>query len=351
MASFSHPLLIESPISIYDLALTVRVSWQAHSLSTAGSNGTNRVMPRQQMLANGQETDACSGNIAKHHHSMLLAEYMEASKVPLCPACCVRDARRIAALMDRPEYKEAKIEQILQNCGLCDAHGFLVTAKRPKRQEKQKKQGGENGEESENEEAEEQEDIRLRRSKHTLVNFSFALALPDRHAMTQQTYTRIADSKEEGQMLMKMPTRSGDYALQIRYHCVGVGVDTDKWQVAITNQQQRILRHVAILSALRDSLLSPDGAMTATMLPHLTGLQGAVVVRQVGRAPLYSGLVDDFVAHLQALEDETCQVYPFETVESFHSVMNGLIKHSSPAFPAAYQNQMSLEVERDEEHT
>ncbi len=86
-------------------------------------------------------------------------------------------------------------------------------------------------------------------------------------------------------MLMKMPTRSGDYAIIVRYASVGIGVDTDKWRVAIVDEQQRLNRHRAILSTLHDTLLSPDGAMTAAMLPHLTGLQGAIVVRNaVGRA-------------------------------------------------------------------
>ncbi len=92
-------------------------------------------------------------------------------------------------------------------------------------------------------------------------------------------------------MLMKMPTRLGDYAIIVRYASVGIGVDTDKCRVAIVDEQQRLNRHRAILSTLHDTLLSPDGAMTAAMLPHLTGLQGAIVVRNaVGRAPMYSAL-------------------------------------------------------------
>ncbi len=320
--------MIQAPIAIYDLSLNVCVSWQAHSLSNAGTNGSNKLMPRRQLLANRTETDACSGNIAKHHHAILLAEYLEAADIPLCPACALRDARRASALTERPEYKDLTMEEILSMCGLCDAHGFLVTAKRAK-----SKESKETVDEQENEETD-----RLRRSKHTLVDFSFALALPDRHAETSQLYTRVGDTKEEGQMLMKMPSRSGDYALTIRYSSVGVGVDTDKWQVIVRDPEKRRSRHRAILSALRDCLLSPDGAMTATMLPHLTGLQGAIVVRtSVGRAPMFSALCDDFITQLQTLASPTCQVYPFESIASFNELMNDLITHSSPCFPASYQ--------------
>src|SRR6266702_1415610 len=211
--------MLDTPtLAIYELSVNVRVSWQAHSLSNAGTEGSNRLMPRRQLLADGSVTDACSGSIAKHHHAVLLAEYLAASGVPLCPACQQRDGRRAAALVERPEYKNISVEQILRNCGLCDAHGFLVTAKNASSQ-----QGTE---------------ARERNAKHSLVEFSFALGLPGRSQKTMHLFTRSGDSKEEGQMLMKKPTRSGDYALEVRYRSVGVGVDTDKWQVAIVDEQQ-----------------------------------------------------------------------------------------------------------------
>ena len=85
-------------LSIYEMSICARVTWQAHSLSNAGSNGSNRMMPRRQLLADGTETDACSGNIAKHYHAALLAEIFTQIGVHLCPACLVRDGRRAAAL-------------------------------------------------------------------------------------------------------------------------------------------------------------------------------------------------------------------------------------------------------------
>lgn len=311
-------------LAIYELSVNVRVSWQAHSLSNAGTEGSNRLMPRRQMLADGSVTDACSGSIAKHHHAVFLAEYLAASGVPLCPACQQRDERRAAALVERPEYRDISVGQILRGCGLCDAHGFLVTAKNAS-----KEQGTE---------------ARQRLTKHSLVEFSFALGLPERSHETQHLFTRMGDSKEEGQMLMKMPARSGDYALAVRYTSVGIGVDTDRWRVAIEDDGLRLSRHRAILAALRDTLLSPDGAMTATMLPHLTGLRGAIVVRStVGRAPLYSALVQDFVERLSAMGGGSLQVFPFETVDAFHAIMENLLTTSAPSFPASHRAHQQLE--------
>ena len=133
-------------------------------------------------------------------------------------------------------------------------------------------------------------------------------------------------------MIMKIPTRSGAYALCVRYLCAGIGADTERWILCVKNQVEREKRHRAILRALRDSLVSPDGAHVATMLPHLTGLSGAIVVRTgVGRSPLYSALESDFVTRLRAMADETCQVYPFETVDAFYILMNDFIATSLPA--------------------
>ena len=83
---------------IYDMTLCVLVAWQAHSLSNAGSNGSNRLLLRRQLLADKTETDACSGGIAKHHHAALAAEYFAADDTPLCPACRVGGGRPLCLI-------------------------------------------------------------------------------------------------------------------------------------------------------------------------------------------------------------------------------------------------------------
>jgi CRISPR/Cas system-associated protein Cas7 (RAMP superfamily) len=296
---------------------------QAHSQSNAGSNGSNRLMPRRQLLADGTETDACSGNIAKHYHAVLTAEYLEEAGVPLCPACQQRDGRRAAALVGHPAYPSLTMERILTSCGLCDIHGLLVT--------------GKNAAQDGNTES------RQRLSKHSLIEYSFPLALPEQHTETPQLFTRIGDSKDEGQMLMKMHSRSGAYAQIIRYKAAGVGVDTDKWRVLVTDEEQRQQRHRATLSAVRDLALSPSGALTAKMLPHLTGLVGVMTLRtSVGRAPVYSALESDFVAQLTGTASDMCVVLPFTNVPEFTALMNELIALSMPALPAAFRNKTEV---------
>ena len=84
--------------------------------------------------------------------------------------------------------------------------------------------------------------------------------------------------------------------------------------------------------------------MTATMLPHLTGLRGAIVVRSaVGRAPLYSALVQDFVERLSAMAGGSLLVFPFETVDAFHAIMENLLTTSAPSLPASHRAPQGLE--------
>jgi hypothetical protein len=93
---------------------------------------------------------------------------------------------------------------------------------------------------------------------------------------------------------------------------------------------------------LRDSLVSPDGALVATMLPHLTGLKGALMVRtNVGRAPLYSALESDFVMRLGGMTDETCTIYPFETIDAFYRLMNTFIATSVPELHPSWKTEVS----------
>lgn len=227
----------------------------------------------------------------------------------------------MAALQDRPEYKDLSITRVLSECAVCDAHGFLVTAKNA-------------------EEGQETEARRQPLHKQTLIKFSYALALPGRSQETVQLVTRSGASKEEGQMLMKMSVRSGEYAFCIRYQSVGIGVDTEHWRLVVTDEQARKKRHQAVLRSLRDSILSPEGALTATMLPHLTGISGALVVCPTARrAPIYSALDPAFIQRLQALADESCQVYPFETTDEFFKHMKQLIDHSVPALPPSWQGE------------
>jgi CRISPR-associated autoregulator DevR family len=304
--------LMEIPNSkIYELSICFKTNLQAHSMSNIGNKGTNRLFSRRQLLSDGTETDALSGNIFKHHHASLLSAYFEANEVPLCVACSNRNVLRSAA-PGNSKNKKGSIKEILVNCGTCDTHGFLITTKN---------KAGENGEKREG------------FAKHSLIEFSMALADPANFAESHQLYTRTG----EEQMIMTLPARSGGYAMCIRYTAAGVGVDTQTWHLVLHDPIKRKLRHKLILLALRDQLLSPVGATTSRQLPHLTELYGSIVcLERVGRAPIYSPLERDFQNKLEKLGSilgEQCTVYRFNDVNEFAEIMTNLANVTEPGYP------------------
>lgn len=300
------------PVSVYELAISVRSEWQAHSMSNIGSHGTNRLLPRRQVLAGGQETDACSGDILKHHHAALVAEYFEAERMPLCPSCSIRDARRAGALADT-RTADISLANLLR-CPQCDIHGFLLTGRRS---------GGSTP-------------ALPARSKDSVLDFSYALAEPDTFDESIQINVRRGNADVGDPMILRSSCRSGAYALCIRYKCAAVGVDTYSWQPLI-EEDERLRRHQCVLRALRDQILSPDGARTTGMLPHVTGVRGAIVLRsRIGRAYICSPLRQDFVEQLKAAAAATSDssvVLCFDKFEDFARHMEYLIAHSVPCTP------------------
>lgn len=305
----SGPIQVDEVDEMYEMAISALATWQAQSMSNSGSSG-NRTLPRRQLLANGIETDAYSGNLAKRHHATLLAEYLQEAGVYLCPSCAKRDGRRAAAEAST-ERVRLTMDGILK-CGSCDVEGLLVTAKR----------------------ATDDDEVRQRLAKHSLVEFSFGLAVPDQQTMSMQLFTRGGDRSGDGQMIMKVPSRSGAYGFCIRYKCVGIGMDTEIWKLLIQDESERRRRHQAVLRALRDQLLSPCGALTSTMLPHLSRVTGVITLRTApGRAPMYSPLEEDFMEQLTSLSIENYFALPFSSISEFSRQMQTLIDNSVPYQP------------------
>lgn len=300
-------------IPVYSMAIVARITLQAHSASNSTVNGST-LLPRTQLLADNTRTDAISGNILKHDHAYLLTRYFRKIGVGLCPACEKYDGRRAGALVSDPAYKNLTMQRILSECGLCDIHGFLITAK--------------------NAASPEEGEDRGRLNKSTLIDFGDMLGVPGAQAFSEQIATRIGASKEEGQMLMKYFVRSAVYALGVRYEGADVGVDTNTGTLIIKNEAERLLRHQAVLATMRDCLLSPKLAKSATLMPHLTNITGVIVIEsQVGRAGIYSALQPDFMDRLKAMQNPTRQILSFETVEDFYALMTRLSENSYPAAP------------------
>ncbi len=100
----------------------------------------------------------------------------------------------------------------------------------------------------------------------------------------------------------------------------------------IVDKNERLKRHRAILHVLGDQFLSIQGARTATQLPHLTGLKGAILFRSTaGRAPTYSPLADDYIDQLiKIAPNRNCEIRVFNTAVEFSEIMKDLEENTYP---------------------
>lgn len=295
---------------VWEIALCLRVGLQAHSLSNIGTNGSIRTLGRRQLLADGTTVDALSGQILKRYHAHLLAQYAEAQGLPLCPACLHRHSRRAAALVELKEFKKLTIDLAIMTCVVCDAHGLLSTAKNAARDGSTEAREGV--------------------SKASLLKYPLGLAVRGQWRETTQFHTRSSDP-----MMREKPVRSGLYSLPIRYECYGIGLDTLLWRLILTDEAERMRRHQAILQTLRASILTPGGAQMASTHPHLTSLEGAIVLQyEAGLpAPVYSSLNDDFIAKLKLFASDSCQILVFEDMGQFDQIMREVARTTVPYLP------------------
>lgn len=303
---------------VYEFGFSVRIALNIHSMSNVGTRG-NTLLPRRVLLANGIETDAISGALLKHHHAESLAVRLATSGSHLCPACRNHDSQRAAAWVNSPEHSNSTASLTmteLLKCGLCDAHGFMIP--RVKGREKE------------------------RWAKDSLLNYSMAVALPESFAELQQFHTRQSQTNDEA-MIFERPSRSAVYSLCMRFTTALIGVDSFTWEQLLTDEKERQLRHKLILLTLRDQLLGPQGALMASMLPHLTQLEGAITVQRIpgASAPIYSPLEHNYMQVLQSFESEEpkLEVHAFSDAQSFNTIMADLINDTIPcSFLRAEQN-------------
>jgi len=306
-------MMFESETTIYEIAFSYLIELQAHSLNNIGNKGSNVTYPRRQLLAYGIETDAVSGDMWKHNHADVLKAYFMANGVHLCSACARGDGRRALAASEIGD--ESSLKDILK-CGICDVHGFLIPARKANGPGERDRRG---------------------QNKTSILRGSPALAIPESFSETTQLFTRRGVNSDEqetnGQMIFKIRSRSGAYAMCLRYICALIGADSDTFRLVITDPEVRRLRHRLVLEAIRDQVLNPGGALTSRMLPHYGKMTGAIVVRLApGRAPMYSPLEADFVDELEriAKADSQCKYMRFNSASEFTAIMSNLAEFTKP---------------------
>jgi CRISPR-associated protein Cst2 len=329
--------------TIYELAILGRVTWNLHSLNNEGSIG-NVVEPRTLKLADGTTTDGISGEMLKHIHAARVWE-LETDKSKFCPACRILGPMRAEQNRKVTQFGRGKeIEattQALQDCVLCDVHGFLVQRPTIHRQSTVEfgwavglrgevyrdihqharhivgERPGPEGQPPAQQEAE--------------APLAQEVGEPLLEAAGQPPAQQETEAPQEErpevpvQMLYSRPTRSGVYALVSVFQPWRIGLNTVNYKYVEGLDRQS--RYQLALQAYRTMFLRTDGAMTSTRLPHLEAFEGIIVVSRANfPVPVVSPLKEGYREEIEALakaNGESFECIRFNDLVGFVNALRG----------------------------
>lgn len=284
-------------MAIFEIGVLARAAWNLHSLNNEGTLG-NVTEPRTVVLANGEKTDGVSGEMLKHIHAYNVWLLQE-DKSLFCSACQKFHPQKADMNPHKGATPEKAMKTAISSCILCDLHGFLV--QRPSI------------------------------GRPSTVEFGWALGIPDkthrdihihaRHSMVGRSRAEAKGESEEpeetaeemkgeeegekrqltAQMIYHRPTRSGIYALISIFQPWRIGLNEIDYKYVV-EESQRKFRYQLALNAYKASLMRVDGAMTSTRLPHIEGIEGALVISEKNfPVPVVTPLNEAYVTQAEEL--------------------------------------------------
>jgi CRISPR-associated protein Cst2 len=146
------------------------------------------------------------------------------------------------------------------------------------------------------------------------------------------------DHLPTAQMLYYRPTRSGNYAVVSLFQSWRIGLNdlTMKYETSV----DRTERYKQVLKAYQAMFLRPDGAMTATRLPHVENFRGIIALSQTNHpVPILSPLKDDYQGEMRAIRDaingkvnerEPIKLHEFTSIKEFTQKIQNLIENTIP---------------------
>lgn len=330
---------------VYEVAILARAKWNLHSLSNEGTVG-NVTEPRTLVLADGRQTDGISGEMLKHIHAECIWA-LEDNKRNFCQVC--REVRPERA-DGNPNIRRQRIAPneavriALQDCVLCDLHGFLV------------------------------QEPNVSRESTTEFGWAVGVGKVERHIHTQARHEkgiRVIEEKdknqwggercrqqncnikpqdsklykvvEEGeerwycgehipagvQMPYHRPTRSGRYGIVSVFQPWRIGLNNVNFRYEIDDTQRK-RRYDLVIKAYQAMFLRPEGAMTSTRLPHTEGFEGVIVVAKSNfPVPVISPLKDDYVEQIEQIKDnigDSVELKKFDSLSKFVEELKKLLQ-------------------------
>jgi CRISPR-associated protein Cst2 len=321
--------VIMSKQVVYSLALSARATLDMHSLNNEGGEG-NQIQTRMVDIVAGDgklyNVNAISGDMFKHiqaEHLQQIARNGE--NLPLCSACQVFDANRISAditFMEQiAEKSDAEaIDLMLQTCTIDDLEGNLLT--------------GDN----------------RSTPRKSVVEFGWVVGIPE--VTTTDSYFHVKYARERGieaevdekarqanlgQIPFHRPASSGVYAVVNHYEISRIGYN-DIAQSYALDDDARAARYRALLESLLYTFIQPRGAMRAAQMPHIVSFEGVLsytssVLPAPTISPLnadYAGEIKGIAQALNAMQDDTVEIQPFDSLSAFAEIMRELVETTTP---------------------
>lgn len=316
------------PTSIASLSISARAILDMHSLNNEGGEG-NQIQTRMVDIFGADErmhnVNAISGDMLKHIQSQHFFEIARAQGLPLCAGCTRFDANRINADSAWVSAMSAKdpeaLDGLLRHCALDDTAGILITA------------GGRS------------------LPRKSVVEFGWVVGIPaqvesnsyfhvkyaqrDQERRTADATAREKEGSNLGQAIFHRPASSGVYAIVCHLELGRIGYNDITQTYALTEEERR-RRATALLQSVIHTFIELNGAMRATQLPHLVGLEGVVTWSGSGStpAPLLSPLMNDYADETarvaRALGDSTA-IARFTSLGEFAETMRIRVDDTVPA--------------------
>ncbi len=307
---------------VYEVAILGRAVWQLHSLNNEGTVG-NVTEPRSIRIIDPNTkkavtTDGISGEMLKHIHTKFM--WILSDKNNLCDACKVLNPEKFNFAVKTGKVKvqngEDALQKALQTCDICDVHGFLL----------------------------EKPTV----SRKSTIEFGWALGIPEvyrdihthaRHAPGEKKSKEDQEGETSTQMVYHRPTRSGIYAIVSLFQPWRIGLNEtrqDKYTYD-ADDDPRTRRYKIALKAYQLIFSRPEGAMTATRLPHIEDFEGVIVYStKPVPVPVISPLKDNYIEEIKTInkslaessesKDRIIEVIEFNSLAEFIEKINDLIK-------------------------
>jgi CRISPR-associated protein Cst2 len=292
------------------ISVMARITLNLHALNNEETDGNSTllrnvgiVLPQNSSddVPQYKKVNAISGQMSKHMFEVAFRRVALDMKLPVNHASETGHPERI---WGDPEFQSfaakaknlADVYDAVLSCCLTDVCGMMALEKG--RQIKRK----------------------------SLVEFGWMFGLPSVTQFQSHNFTRNQPANLEGadaQMIFNKQIASGIYALTSRINLNGIGYNylSQNYPDEVSGIQiDRKARMDAVLTALGQFLIQPEGAGTSTQLPQFLNAEGMICLSSVRTPPpLVSPQSDDYISTIEQLintnrrlfGDESMHIYPF----------------------------------------